>query len=253
MAFVLDKDGNYLPVFGTAGGNSASSFIADGTVINVKADGTGDFATIKDAIDSLEGKWSTGSVTISLDAGTHYVDNKINIKLAQSNFKEIIIAGAGAASTIVESRLNTGNNPAIYCSEVGTVRLKDFTLKHSSGTQSTDYRGICAERLSTLFISGLSFIGTNLALRALNGATVFATGTIEFSGLNVAIDANGGAKMIFNGATNSFTNITTAYNVGNGSVINGWSVTNTYTSVTNKTSQTVGSATNNGWITGISV
>ena len=229
------------------------NYIPDGTVIHVKADGTGDYATIKEAVDSLEGKWSNGIVTIQLDAGTHYINNRVNIRLAQSNFKEIVIAGAGASSTIIESQLGTGNNPPIYCSEVGTVRLKDFTLKHSSGTQSTDYRGICAERMSILFVSGLSFIGANLALRALNGATIFASGTFNFTGLNVAIDTNGGAKMVFSGATNNFTNVTTAYTVVNGSVINGWAVTSNYTNVTTKVSQAVGTSTNNGWITGVTV
>ena len=86
---------------GGGGGAADASFIPLGTIFTVKADGTGDFTSLNDAINYLDGKWSNGIVTINLDEGTHTLTD--NISLTRSiNIPKITISGHSGGGTIVE-------------------------------------------------------------------------------------------------------------------------------------------------------
>ena len=89
---------------GTSSGGSNSSYIPANTTYNIKTDGTGDFATIVDALEFLKGKWSDGKICLSLDAGTHSFANSnyTYSGMYGSGDMLIYIKGVSKNSTIID-------------------------------------------------------------------------------------------------------------------------------------------------------
>lgn len=250
MGFVIDKQGDYLPVFGEyTGGASEKVHLASGTTFNVKSNGTADFSKLSDAITYINDKWSEGIVTINLDEDNFTETGAIWIS---SNINRLNIIGKGADKTIIT---NTSTDPRFIAIGNSKTRItfKDFQLVRSLGDKTTDYRGISIEGLAESIVNNVTFVGCNDAIGATSG-TFFLQGTINISNCNYGIrPVAGGAVYGIYGAKFNFNDVNNAYVVNSGGIIALYQPVITYTSVVNKVNQTVGTATNAGWITGVTV
>ena len=112
-----------------------SGFISAGTIISVNVDGSGDFATIQDAINSLTDKWSSGEVTIFLGEGTFNFSEVVSVNCRYFNFGKIVIKGSGIDKTILQgnSVLRTEG------SSTQVVEIRELTLKGLSKSDSSSY------------------------------------------------------------------------------------------------------------------
>lgn len=250
MAFVLDKNGEYLPVFGDIGA-SGSNFIPANTVYHIKADGSGDFATLKDAIDSLNGKLSNDAVTIELGAGTFEISSSITIDGSKFHIPQLKIKGAGATSTIISSTISDNSYIFLLTNKLN-CRFEDIKILKETGTSSTDYRGMLIDDCS-FFAKNLNIKGINNAIYPRMNSEVIISGTLNFEDCKFCLTCASSRLTSDWQTTTNFTNVATAFAVNSGGEIHGYGLTCNYTDVTTKTSQTVGTATNNGWITGITV
>ena len=268
--FVLDKQGDYLPVFGeaTGGGGGTSdhsqlsnldysssghtgfmtsaNYLPAGTVIDVKTDGSGDYTTIPVALASLVGKWSDGSVTIKLGDGTFDVSTTQQILSTNFNIPKLIIQGNGASNTTINWTSTTAAADMFRVLGLN-VTISKCTIQNTNGLTSTDYRGIMALDNAYVFVSECDFTGINYAVWAFRGGNC-AFAKCNFSNCAKAVVAEGGNIYIQWATTGTFNTITTALNVSGGGIIKGGGNTFTFTSVTNQVSQTAGTATVNGWI-----
>ena len=112
---------------------SLSGYIPSGTVISVKTDGTGDFTTLSDAVSSLVGKWSNGTVTISLGNGTFTESSGITLNGSYFSIPLIVITGQGKANTTVSYTGSTSNFIDIYrCS----VDVSQMAIARASAVSS---------------------------------------------------------------------------------------------------------------------
>ena len=108
------------------------NFIPSETVFNIEADGSGDFATIHDCIQYLQGKHCSGGVTIQLGEGTFVTTETINTAI--SGIAGIRLIGAGTDKSVI----------SLDASEFGT---------HTSC--------VLCDRNTTLIIDNLGFYITN--------------------------------------------------------------------------------------------
>lgn len=255
MGFVIDKQGDYLPVFGeAASGGANSTYIPPNTTYTVKTDGTGDFTSVADALSYLNGKWSSGTVTISIGEGTFQVADNLTIS-RNNNIPYVELVGSGTNKTIlsnssIEAYSNgiTINHP--YC------RVSGFTYTRPNGTISTTSRGICPSAESKVIISNVEILNCTPAIMA-TCAIVRLAGTLTMSTGAYGVLASCGSLVSTNwGTTFNITDVGTggsAIAVEAGGQLHVYAGVFNWSNVTNKVSQTVGSATNNGWITGVTV
>ena len=226
-------------------------FLPSGTVINVKLDGTGDFTTLAEALNYLNNKWSYGGVIILLDEGIHIVTSSIVVGAYITNsgryFEFITIKGKGKDKTIVR---NTGDS---YCLRAaGNMPIHIYDLTFDNGT-NTSKDCISVYEQGNLILDNTDFKNLRLACYAHSGGNILINSTVTYTNVATAFRAYAGTiNMNFN-VNVSFSSVTTAFQVGYGGIIRGYHPNITYTNVTNKTSQAVGTATNNGWIAGITV
>lgn len=248
MSFVLDKNGEYLPVFGETSGGGGS-YVAGGTVYTIEADGTGDFDTIENALSSLSGKFSGGTVTIKFGEGSFDVSN-ISVDCSLYNFGALIIAGSGVDKTTLNNNTQSGNGFEVINN--GTVALlQNFKLKKPANTiQSTG----CGIRFMSNIgqANNLIIEGCGQGIAATQNVFLDLTGgNITINYANQGIKANVGGFAVPGNGTFVFNNVTTAWVVEMNGKIVGNNPSATYTSVTNKVSQAVGTINSTGQITGI--
>lgn len=230
---------------------SLSKFIPGGTSITVKTDGTGDFNNLTDAISYLSGKWSNGLVTIKLGVGTFNVGN-ITIDTDLSfNFGELKIEGSGISETIINN--TNQNGEGLLIGGRVPIILKLFTYKKPATTIQTVGVGIRPGKRSMCKLENVSIQGCGIGLGANGCVQVELAQNCDFTNCTVGVDCNEGGVLRVNQTNFTFNNCSTAWRVRTGGQIHASIPNVTYTSITNKTSQTVGTATNEGWITGITV
>ena len=223
------------------------NFLPDGTVITVKQDGTGDFTDVQTAIDSLDGKYSNGVVTIEIGEGTFSRDKRIFFAPI-CNFNKLIIKGAGIGKTIL--KCTNGN------ADESTISLKGA------------YDNLYIENLSidgTNKISfGIDFDATNIRLTITNveiknsSSAIYVRpscdllvggGNLNIINCTKAID-NSGGNVYLRSCTLNLLSVTTALSVDNGGIIRIRSAVRKFTSVSNQTSQSIGTANTSGYIAG---
>lgn len=248
MGFVLDKQGDYLPVFGEAsGGGSMANYLPHGTTFTVETDGSGDFTSIKAAVASLEYKWSDGTVAISVGEGT-FTEEKILINSFRFNIPCLNIAGQGADKTIINS---TTTDYAIEVNGNSKVFLSAFKVvpggtKARTGIFCNSTVNVCTLNNITIENCATAIsLDINTNCHAGTGITVKDCTDGIFAWRFSRITTNAGGSFVFN-------NVTTAWKVaGGGMIATSCPVGNiTYTSVTTKCSQTVGTFNANGYIGG---
>ena len=229
---------------------SNANFLPDGYTINLKADGTGDFETIQAAINFLNGKWSNGTVTIYLNAGTYNVSSPVKIgnwAAIGRNIPCILIKGKAMSDTIIN---NTSTSQYTACMRIynGSTIIENLTIKNATKS-STNY-SIKIEEQSRVYLDqvklqngefGCSVTRVNDAVQ-LNNCTIDNTTYAVYA-------AEGGTVNLFN-STITVTNSITALRVWSGGQINIGYATKNFTNVTNETNQTIGSITADGMILG---
>lgn len=272
MAFVLDKEGNFLPVYGeTSGGGgttdhaqltnlsyadsghtgfmSSANYIPSGTTLTVKADGSGDFETIADAVNHLTGKWSDGEVKIRIAAGTHTVSSNISIDGAKFNIPFITIYGDAKATSIIQFS-GAANANAISILNVNASLVSNFTVTRITNTKT----GVGFEINNTcLGVNGIEVSNFATGILGTLPSDIQLRADISISDCNIGIQAQRFTKIVTYGSTAvNLTNLTTGWSVLTGGLITtSTTITNvTYTNVTNKCSQTVGTFNSNGFIGG---
>lgn len=229
-----------------------NNFIPANTVYHIEADGSGDFATIKDAIDSLNGKLSNDAVTIELGAGTFDISSTLTIDGSKFHIPQLILKGVGVASTIINSTITTPDSILSLDQKLNCF-IQDITFQKIGGTKSTNYRGILLSNDSYLYIKNVNLKGLNNAIYPRMTSKTVIGGTINFEDCGTCLISVASVLTSDWQAVVNFNNCNIGFAVYSGGQIHSYGISPSYTNVTTKTSQSVGTATNDGWITGITV
>lgn len=230
---------------GHTGFMSSENLIPDGTIYTIEADGSGDFDTLDEVINSLQGKWSNGKVTIQFGAGTFVHDTAIDIRNGDKFFISMLdIKGSGVNDTILDYSTNTGIYD-IKASTMTTMWIRSLTVK------SNNHVGIGVTGGSTVFLQNVGVYGCSEGIRSESNSNVILVTSIAAENCSYGICSKGGNIGCIGGCATTFKNTTTAFYVEGGGMLRLTNPVYSGTNVTNKTSQTVGTATNNGWITGV--
>jgi hypothetical protein len=147
-----------------------SNFIPENTVITVGADKQ--FQTIQSAYNSIEGKWSDGTVTIKIDDGT-YTEFLDCTKM--HSVPSLIITGTSKAGTIIKPNFTGDWQRGINFSSQNNITLKNLTYL---GTGSRFDTGISVQMFSFVKIDNVLIKDTHYAgLRAYSGGKIYITGS----------------------------------------------------------------------------
>lgn len=234
------------------GGGNPANYIPNGTVYNIKVDGTGDFNTLNEAISSLAGKWSDGNVTIRFGAGTFQHTEPVSIRGGNFfSFPLLTIEGASTDTTILEFNYDAYTH-AIQVYNTTACDLRDVTVKRVGGDKTTDLRGILSAENARVLLNKVTTDGCNYAINAQQNGTISLIADITVKNCNLGICAESGIVSGSWAVPTDFNNVTTAFFVAGGGIIKIPFPIYTATNVTNKSSQTLGTATASGWITGFS-
>lgn len=246
----LNFNGNYIggvPSGGGGGGVPTDNYLADGTVLTVETDGSGSFTSLYNAIEYVNGKWSNGTVTIQLGEG---VFTETNASVYENYaIPHLKIIGKGTNKTTIQSQVSNDKILKLY----SKTTVSDIKFQ-ASNTQVTS--GGIAFFSPTSFATGnLIFDSFDQAIQATYGSVCKFEDEITINNSANAIVSTGGSQFINKyGVKINFNNITqNAFFVQSGGKINMFVPVITWNNVTTKVNQTVGTATNNGWITGITV
>lgn len=235
---------------GGSGGISNENYIPANTIINVELDGSGDFTTLADATNYIKGKWSNGAVIVQLGNGTFDITT-ISIDTINFNIPLLLIRGSGTSNTTL--RCISRDETAITVFDWSGVVFRSFTMDGLN--QSNNICGIRPSTKSDIKMDNIKFQNMLIGIGVSSNNHCELSGNLSFENVTYGVDSRHGGRICLAEASTgwSFTNCNTAYRVSTGGQIHGTSLSVTYTNVTNKVSQTVGTATNNGWITGITV
>lgn len=225
---------------------SLSGYLPDGTTITVKTDGTGDFTSLADAISYLTNKWSDGSVTISIGAGTYSVSSAVNINGNKFNIPYLNISGNAVSDTIFNFS-NSSSTGLIQASNInGCITLQKITI-NGAGSSVAGSRGI-----NVISTHGAVYI-QNVNVSNVNAGICIATlGRAWVSGCTISNCASGmwcGNASIAFCMNDTFSNCSGGMSLYKGAQIF-LEGTGTFTNVTTPYSQTINTLTSNGIIYG---
>ena len=123
-------------------------YLPENYTINLKADGTGDFPTIKDAINYIGKHIINNKVIIELDDGTYNIDECIFIRLNAQSFNgttnlSILIKSKNEDNSLVTIKATSTMNYLFYISDMA-VDVKDITFDCNSlsGMSFLSFRSI---------------------------------------------------------------------------------------------------------------
>ena len=266
MGFVIDNQGNYLPVLGeSAGGGSGTSdhsqltnldyehsghtgflssatFIPPNTTITVDPNGGGDYTTLQEAFAFLSGKWSSGEVYVSIKNGTYTAatgQTSISFNATTASIPKIIISGESRTGVIIKPKLFVRGSLAT------PVLIRHLTIDCIDATSS-----------AALELYGISAAVQNVLVKNCwagiypqNGAIANVSDIYAESISSSAIFPNVGATIIVNG-TLTCNSVDCAVTAGWGSTSVIYNVTKAFTNVRVDTSQTIGTPTAQGVIYG---
>lgn len=233
--------------------NTPEGYLPSGKVINIEADGSGDFATLSDAISYLTGKWSDGTITLELGTGTFDLDTTVVLDGRLFNIPLVNIEGQGTSETILESKLAAGE--FVLQIRYGTkVAISKIRFYHASATTSSTYRGLRVSDCSNLSIKGdVVMEGLDRALWPTTNGTIELSGTITFNTSKDAIYTSGGFVCCEYQTTFNFNTVNRCFAVFEGGQIHLYEPVINKTSVTKTCNLSVNTAVNEGWITGVTL
>ena len=227
---------------------SLSGFIPDETVFTVKTSG-GNFTSLRDAINYLTGKWTNGSVIVSIDAGTFVDSNELTIDCSRFNIPTLRIVGKSVSETILQSNSTTDTETIIRI-RYGKVLFENITFTKPTGTKTTDYRGILADAGSFVTVGNVKIFGCNWSLGATRSGFLNTYGNINIENAQNAVVSAPGFVSTTWGTNFIGKNVDTYFYVASGGIIQLFGISNSFTNVTNKTNQEIGTPTAAGWIAG---
>ena len=155
---------------------SLNGFLPDGTVINVKTDGSGDFTKLSDAVNYLTGKWSNGTVTIQLGDGTFNETSPLTIN-CDFNIPYLIIKGNGTSETTVQWNF-TNSSGTLNIKNIPNLVFQSLTFQNATvPTGSIHFWGLLVERSFVVFDT-VTTVNLSNAIGALEGARVMLKGIV---------------------------------------------------------------------------
>lgn len=249
MGFVIDKQGDYLPVFGESAGGANATYIPENTTYTVKTDGTGDFSKLSEAVNFLNNKWSPYVVTISIGAGTFVEDGKVEIiDTLHSGIPNIVIEGAGVDSTILQ---NTSTQNALIFRNLRTsnIVVKNLTIENTNATPPTIVLYAAGSRV--LRVSNVKLKNAQYGIFAgVANSEIAIEGnlTIEDCSVDGMEIQNNSALTGSASATIAFKNMPLGIHIYRQSKVIFFATTLTFASVTNKASQAINTQTADGYI-----
>lgn len=244
----LDKEVKLLDVV-KATNNLDNTIIPNGTIINVKSDGTGDFITLKSAIDFLTNKIGI-NVIIQLDDGDFLINpDEINLDGNAFNIKNLVIQGNGNDKTFIKCNQTVDYSWMFTIKNGAYVTFRNLTIISTQGNKTTSYRCITLENCSSVIIERLTIVGTHDSLYVTTGSKAMIKYGANFENCNCALTADSGGNISCSwNASITFTNINHALEVRDGGTITFNVCNTTYTNVSYKSNVTVNSLTSSGWI-----
>ena len=171
---------------------TSDNLIPHGTIFTLDSDGFGDFETINDAVKYLNGKWSNGTVTIKLNAGTYTQQMEPDIILDGDKFNipMLIITGENKSNTIINVIDNTVNDDRT-CSIYGTnVMFSNLTfiMNRNPEHQLEHCFSVNSEHKSykeaSLVIKDCDFDGFSRVVWTDNNATTIICGNVHITNFN---------------------------------------------------------------------
>lgn len=211
---------------GHTGFMSDEKFIANNTIITVGASGA-DYTSVKDAVDSLLGKWSNGRVTIRIASGT-YNESAINFSNlqnipyivieAETNESKPVLKFAGSVSNCITipNNFNSAimfNNLIMDGTEINNntiIRANNngCTLINNCEIQNASY-GYCVEGG---YINIINNSATNVTHCIVgNGGEVLVRGTFTATNATYLLSWWNGGRIITDAATFNLTNVTNKF------------------------------------------
>lgn len=221
---------------------SVENYIPSGTTITVGASGA-DYTTLADAFSYLSGKWSDGSVTISIITNLTVTDD-LELFTSDFNIPLLIINGNSNTITLNFTTANTYTcGFRIYNQNPVQVSNVNFV----GGTNGTTHILAGGYYTSSLLFSGCSFDNAYGGAFAYNVADVKVEGCTLLA-LSVGMQAQQGGTIVSRGCTfgASGKKCVTCYSVYVGGVVRGGE--STYTNYTNYSGQNYNTFTINGLI-----
>ena len=232
---------------GHTGFMSSENFIPVNTTYTVKADGTGDFSLLSEAISFLADKWSTGQINITIGAGTFVENDQIEIDSKYIGFPLIKIVGAGMDSTIIQN--SSTKVPLRFVGLINAnIILKDFTVENTNETAPVSIingSGFKKLRLNGIKIKnaqyGLFLGGTNSEF-AIEGAFTVENCTV------CGIEVQNNSVLVVGQGMVTFNNMPLGVHVYRQSKVIFIATPLTFNSVTTKASIAINTQTTDGYI-----
>ena len=198
----LDNDVTLLNIANSVA-DTSGNFIPKGTVFTLNADGSGDFATILEAVNYLKGKYSNGAITFQLGAGNFAFSSTLIFDGDEFNIPHVIFNGSGTNVTTIKlmNVVNTSDseNGIINISNNCYIEFNNMTIE---GVRSELY----GEPVQCLYGSLLELQDVKLTLtprdtsssysnNPFTGITskydskIYVHGTITLENFNIAISS----------------------------------------------------------------
>ena len=155
---------------GHIGFMSNEDYLPNGTIITVGADKQ--FQTIQSAYNSIEGKWSNGTVTIKIDDGTY---NELLYFAKMFNIPSLVITGTTKAGTIISPTFASEWQTGWMFINQKNVTIQNLTFQGAGDKNET---GIASTQFTNLTINSVLIKNSHYAsLLASSCGNVFITGS----------------------------------------------------------------------------
>lgn len=231
---------------------SLSKFIPKDTVITVKTDGTGDFTTLSDAINYLNGKWSNGSVTIKLGVGNFVENQSIALNAANYSIPCLNIFGNSSTNTIIDFSNAVTDGIQVWNGQY--VNLRKIQIKGSGITNEKAGINLGNPNTSCQLEDTIITDFSNCIYADNFSKVLISNGTFSFKNCKNAFYATRAEIRTFYGSIITFENISEyACRCENSGIINCFATNSTYINVVNKANKSTDIYGYKGQITGADV
>jgi len=177
--------GDFTIVVMAGGGSSVgdSSFLASGTTITVGTSGA-DYTTLADAYSYLAGKWSNGTITLSIITDLTITDN-VQLNTDTFNIPQLVINGNNHTITINFTQSGT-YTPGFSIFNYNPVKLTNINF--IGGTNGTTHILIGGYYANSLYVTSCTFDGAYGGVFGYQGSDVMAE-SCTFLALQVGLQA----------------------------------------------------------------
>lgn len=242
---------NDVTLTGNKSATDLNIYLPDGYTINVATDGSGDFTSIQDALNSLNGKVCAGTVNINVSAGTYNITSQLVI--TNNHIPCLNIVGADYATTILNFSNISAWTGAIQFNNSRSNTVLDKITIQNAGTTSNNSQGVRLDNSYCKF-GVINLKNWSIGADATNGSElIIGDNSGNFYAENctkcLQSESAGSIKSTYS-VRFTFSNATTALNVATGGMIILSTTKKTFTNVTNEASQTLNTMVATGYIMG---